>query len=63
MYIVQVKNPDRAGWKELPATKCRFRSLDNARSLHDHIISSPTYAGMEVRVWQTEADHRVEFDA
>lgn len=60
MYIVQIKNPARFSWKELPVTKCRFRSLDKAIALHDSIIKSLTYAGLDVRIWCTASDHRVE---
>lgn len=60
MYIVQLKNRDRFSWKELPVTKCRFRSLDKAIALHNSIKASPMYTGMDVRIWCVKSDHRVE---
>jgi hypothetical protein len=62
MYIVQIKNPQRHSWKELPETKCRFRALHKAIALHDAVKRSPTYAGMDVRIWCEASDHRVELD-
>jgi hypothetical protein len=62
MYIVQIKNPDRFSWKELPTTKCRFRALHKAIALHDDIKASAQYAGMDVRIWCEASDHRVELD-
>lgn len=62
MYIVQIKNPNRFSWKELPVTQCRFRSLSKSITLHNDIKASAMYAGMDVRVWQTEADSRVDLD-
>lgn len=63
MYIVQVRNPQRFSWKELPATNCKFKEgqLDKAIELHNKIKNSNIYAGMLVRIWSTESDHRVEF--
>lgn len=61
MYIVQIKNPARFKWKELPDTNCRFEDLDEAIKFHNQIVNSANYPGMDVRVWSTESDHRVEF--
>lgn len=62
-YIVQIKNPNRFTWHELPITNCRFRSIDKAKKLHDEILTSPMYAGMQVRVWQPAAQDRVYFNS
>ena len=62
MYIVQIKNPDSFVWKELPATNCRFRSIEKAISLYKDIKNSLMYDRMETRIWQTEAQHRVIVD-
>lgn len=51
MYIVQIKNPKRFTWKELPVMRCKFRSLDKAITLYDKIKISPMYAGMNVRIY------------
>lgn len=60
MYIVQIKNPERFSWKELPETRCKFRSLDKAIALHNAIIRSSQYTGLDVRIWCTASDHRVD---
>lgn len=62
MYIVQFKNPARFSWKELPSTKCRFRDLGRVINLYAQMKISPLYADMDVRIWQTEAEHRVELN-
>jgi hypothetical protein len=62
MYIVQIKNQSKYSWKELPVTKCRFRDLSKAINLYVSIKASPMYADMDVRIWQTEAEHRVELN-
>lgn len=62
MYIVQINNPQRHSWRKLEATKCEFRSLDKAISLYRSMKESPQYRGLNVRIWSTEADHRVEVE-
>ena len=63
MYIVKIKNPERFSWKELPLTKCRFNSLDKAVALYKSILNSRSpYAGMDVMIWDTKSDHRVELN-
>lgn len=59
-YIVQIKNPQRFSWRELEYTNCRFQSLSGALDLYSDIKQSRMYAGIDVRIWQLEADHRVE---
>jgi hypothetical protein len=62
MYIVQINNPERHSWRKLEDTKCEFRSLDKAISLYRFVKASPQYQGLNVRIWHTEADHRVEVE-
>ena len=62
MYIVQIKNAQRFSWRKLEATKCEFRSLDRAIDLYRSIQASQMYRGMDVRIWSTQADHRVEVE-
>lgn len=62
MYIVQVKNSQRFSWHKLEATKCEFRSLDKAVELYRAVQASPKYEGMNVRIWSTQSDHRVEVE-
>jgi len=61
-YIVQINNPARHSWRKLEATKCEFRSLDKAIALYRKLKQSPQYQGLNVRIWSTAADHRVEID-
>lgn len=61
MYIVQFKNSMRFSWKELPVTNCKFEDLDEAIKLYRELQNSKNYAGMDLRIWSTESDHRVEF--
>lgn len=62
MYIVQIKNQNKYSWKELPVTKCRFRDLGKAINLYAAVKTSPMYTDMDVRIWQTEAESRVELN-
>lgn len=62
MYIVKFKNPQRFSWREFTGTKCRFHSLDKAIALYLAVRKSPTYAGMDVMIWDTKSDHRVELN-
>lgn len=62
MYIVQIKNPQRYSWKTLDGVKCEFRALHKAISLYRQIEQSPKFAGMDVRIWQTEAEDKVHLD-
>lgn len=63
MYIVQINNPQRHSWRKLEATKCEFSSLDKAILLYRSIKESSHYQGLNVRIWSTKADHRVEVDS
>lgn len=62
MYIVQIKNPARYTWRTLDGVKCEFRALHKAVALYREIAQSPKYAGMDVRIWQPEAESRVYVD-
>jgi hypothetical protein len=61
MYIVQVK-PHGLSWRKLEHHKCEFRTLGPAITLYRSICHSALTLGMDVRIWSTQSEHRVEVD-